>query len=223
MTRSKKSQGRSQETKELLFQTALDLFARQGFEKTTMREIARNAGLALGASYYHFNSKEEIVLELYRRTQADDSEIIAFFQNEKSLSARLQFTIRYRMDQFRPYRKSLWVLAAAAVSPGNPLSPFSAESREIRHLALVGFQSMVHEADPPGGQLAEELHYLLWLYQLGILLFWVLVEDEKKTHFLLRETAELMAQLIKALRLPGIRTIARRIVHLVQTLRGPEI
>ncbi|MBE7440278.1 MAG: TetR/AcrR family transcriptional regulator [Spirochaetales bacterium] len=219
MTGSRKIQGRSQETRERLFATALELFSRKGFEKTTMREIAQEAGLALGASYYHFKSKEEIVLELYRRTQSDDSKILIFFQQEKKLSERLQFLIRYRMDQFRPYRKSLWVLASAAVSPGNPLSPFSQDSREIRELALEAFRALIKDADPAAGPLAEELHYLLWLYQLGILLFWVLVEDEKKTQLLLSQTSSMIALLIKALKLPPLRPLARRIVTLVQTLR----
>src|SRR6201989_3709512 len=40
---------------------ALELFAEQGYEKTSLREIAERLGVTKAALYYHFKSKEEIV------------------------------------------------------------------------------------------------------------------------------------------------------------------
>jgi AcrR family transcriptional regulator len=40
---------------------ALDLFSEQGYEKTSLREIAERLGVTKAALYYHFKSKEEIV------------------------------------------------------------------------------------------------------------------------------------------------------------------
>ena len=40
---------------------ALDLFAEQGYEKTSLREIAERLGVTKAALYYHFKSKEDIV------------------------------------------------------------------------------------------------------------------------------------------------------------------
>jgi AcrR family transcriptional regulator len=42
-------------------QIALELFAEQGYEKTSLREIADRLGLTKAALYYHFKSKEDIV------------------------------------------------------------------------------------------------------------------------------------------------------------------
>src|ERR1700734_448612 len=42
-------------------QVALELFAEQGYEKTSLREIAERLGLTKAALYYHFKSKEDIV------------------------------------------------------------------------------------------------------------------------------------------------------------------
>ena len=39
---------------------AMQLFLKQGYHATSMRQIAENAGLALGGIYNHFSSKEEI-------------------------------------------------------------------------------------------------------------------------------------------------------------------
>ena len=49
---------RSEETRQNILSAALDLFRRNGFEKTTMREIASEAGVALGSAYYYVDSKE---------------------------------------------------------------------------------------------------------------------------------------------------------------------
>ena len=40
---------------------ALELFAEQGYEKTSLREIAERLGVTKAALYYHFKSKEDIV------------------------------------------------------------------------------------------------------------------------------------------------------------------
>ena len=40
---------------------ALELFAEQGYEKTSLREIAERLGVTKAALYYHFKSKENIV------------------------------------------------------------------------------------------------------------------------------------------------------------------
>ena len=45
-------------------QVALELFAEQGYEKTSLREIAERLGVTKAALYYHFKSKEDIVHSL---------------------------------------------------------------------------------------------------------------------------------------------------------------
>jgi AcrR family transcriptional regulator len=40
---------------------ALDLFTEQGYDATSLREIAERLGVTKAALYYHFKSKEEIV------------------------------------------------------------------------------------------------------------------------------------------------------------------
>jgi AcrR family transcriptional regulator len=44
---------------------ALELFAEQGYEKTSLREIAERLGVTKAALYYHFRTKEEIVSSLF--------------------------------------------------------------------------------------------------------------------------------------------------------------
>jgi AcrR family transcriptional regulator len=51
---------KGEQTREDILRSAHDLFAKNGFHGTSMRQIADGAGLALGGIYNHFASKEEI-------------------------------------------------------------------------------------------------------------------------------------------------------------------
>ena len=53
---------KSEETRARILDAAMDLFRRQGFDETTMREIAAEGGVATGAAYYYFDSKDAIAL-----------------------------------------------------------------------------------------------------------------------------------------------------------------
>jgi AcrR family transcriptional regulator len=54
-------------TRERILDVALDLFTDQGFDATSMREIAERLGISKPAIYYHFASKDEILLALHMR------------------------------------------------------------------------------------------------------------------------------------------------------------
>ena len=58
-------------TQERIYQTALKLFCKKGFEQSSMREISKQANVALGATYYYFKSKDAIVMEFYAQTQKE--------------------------------------------------------------------------------------------------------------------------------------------------------
>ena len=44
-------------TKERIEREALKLFRKRGFDRTTLRDIAKAAGTSLGSTYYYFPSK----------------------------------------------------------------------------------------------------------------------------------------------------------------------
>ena len=59
------------ETKELIIQTAKELFLSQGFKKTTTREIAEKASVNLGLIPYYFKKKEELARIVYQGIMRD--------------------------------------------------------------------------------------------------------------------------------------------------------
>ena len=51
---------RHTDTRERAVAVALELFTAQGFEQTSLREVAERLGITKAALYYHFNSKEQL-------------------------------------------------------------------------------------------------------------------------------------------------------------------
>ncbi len=47
-------------TKRKIFETSMKLFAKKGYDATSIEEITATVGVAKGTLYYHFSSKEEI-------------------------------------------------------------------------------------------------------------------------------------------------------------------
>ena len=65
---------KAENTRQLIFQNALELFRERGFDDTTMQEIAARAGVAKGAAYYYFPGKEAIIQAYYESIQAEQGE-----------------------------------------------------------------------------------------------------------------------------------------------------
>ena len=65
-TPAKRRRSRKQ-TRQLLLDAALQIFARNGFERATIDEIVREAGFSKGAFYVHFESKEDLFWEIFRQ------------------------------------------------------------------------------------------------------------------------------------------------------------
>ena len=59
---------KSEETRARILNSALTSFRKRGFEAATMRDFGQDAGVALGAAYYYFTSKDAIVMDFYRRS-----------------------------------------------------------------------------------------------------------------------------------------------------------
>jgi AcrR family transcriptional regulator len=54
-------------TRERILDIALELFSEQGYDKTSLRDIAERLGTTKAALYYHFERKEDILLALHLR------------------------------------------------------------------------------------------------------------------------------------------------------------
>jgi AcrR family transcriptional regulator len=62
---------RSDRSRTIILNAALDLFAQQGYRATSIRDIARKATVSTGAVYHHFKDKEELFKTLMGQLRAD--------------------------------------------------------------------------------------------------------------------------------------------------------
>lgn len=55
----------AEQTRQLLLETALKMFAEQGIARTSLKDIANESGLTHGALYWHFKNRGDLVAALY--------------------------------------------------------------------------------------------------------------------------------------------------------------
>ena len=55
------------DTRERILDIAMDLFIEQGYDKTSLRQIADRLGFTQAAIYYHFAAKQDILVALHLR------------------------------------------------------------------------------------------------------------------------------------------------------------
>ena len=85
-------------TRDRIQAVALDLFAEQGYDKTSLREIAERLDVTKAALYYHFNTKEDIVVSLFADLIADIDEIISWLGDQSpTTETRRRLIERYAL------------------------------------------------------------------------------------------------------------------------------
>lgn len=117
---------KSEQTRALILETAMRLFQERGYDKTTMRAIAQEAGVSVGNAYYYFAGKEHLIQGFYDRLAAEHRQAVrAVLDRETDLEARLAGVLRVWLDVATPYHQFAVQFFKNAADPDSPLSPFS--------------------------------------------------------------------------------------------------
>jgi AcrR family transcriptional regulator len=215
---------KSQETRVRILDAALEAFRERGFESATMREVAKRAGVAVGAAYYYFDSKDAIVLAFYARAQEEMApRIQVALDQSRTLEARLRAVISHKFDYFEPNRRLLGALSAHA-DPEHPLSPFGKETQAIREQDVAMFERAVTDSGvklPPS--VRPYLARLLWMYQMGLILFWVYdgSKRQERTSLLYEKTLKMLLVTLKIAALPLFRPLHRLSGELLAVIFEP--
>ncbi|MEU4039538.1 TetR/AcrR family transcriptional regulator [Streptomyces collinus] len=114
-------QQRRGNTRQRIQDVALELFAEQGYEKTSLREIAERLDVTKAALYYHFKTKEEIIVSLFEDLTQPIEDLIEWGRSQPH-------TLETKQDLIRRYSEAL--------SGAEPLFRFMQENqatvRELR-------------------------------------------------------------------------------------------
>jgi AcrR family transcriptional regulator len=147
---------RRTDTREQIRAIALELFAEQGYEKTSLREIAERLGVTKAAVYYHYRTKEEILASLLDKQLAGMDAIVEW-------GSSLPPGPQRRRDVLERYS----TLLAGTSETGRQLVRFLQESQtQIKELAagarmrerFARLAALLTEpGDPPAVQLRARL------------------------------------------------------------------
>lgn len=198
----------------------MKLFLENGYDRTTMRAIATEAGVSVGNAYYYFPSKEHLIQGFYdRMVEAHRTASADILASDDDFTAKLTGVLVAWLDVSRPYHGFAGQFFKNAADPRSPLSPFSTESGTARDGGIEIHRRLLDgvKVDP---QLREDLPELLWLFQMGVVLFWVhdRSENQQNTDTLVRRSAPMIGKLLQLSRVPGLRSVTRDAVQLFRDI-----
>ncbi|WP_327416060.1 TetR/AcrR family transcriptional regulator [Streptomyces sp. NBC_01233] len=93
---SSSPQRRRGDTRQRIQDVALELFVEQGYEKTSLREIAERLEVTKAALYYHFRTKEDIIISLFEDLTRPIDELITWAEGQpRTLETKREVLRRY--------------------------------------------------------------------------------------------------------------------------------
>jgi AcrR family transcriptional regulator len=145
------------DTRSKIQAVALELFGEQGYDKTSLREIAERLGVTKAALYYHFKTKEEIVASLFQAAAEGLDELIEWTRQQEP-------TPENRRELVRRY--------AAAVSEGTAFKLMRLVQENQHSLRELGagmrgqerMETLVKFLSDPDATLAEQLKARMSLF-----------------------------------------------------------
>ncbi len=205
-------------TRERILHTALSLFREQGFDKTTMRDVAAQAGLSLGAAYYYFESKEAIVGAYYDYVQAEHkARAEESFLESADLRARLGAAMHTKLDTLQDDRKLLAALFRYGGDPDHPLSWFGEATQHQRDLSEAVFASALSDESFPE-DIRRMAPRLLWTLHMGMVLYFVFDRSsgQEKTRRLTDGALDLVVQAKRIATNPLLRPFRKKVTVLLE-------
>src|SRR5215203_3016596 len=201
-------------TRERILGAALGWFAERGYEATTMRDVAREAGGSLGLAYRYFASKEEFALALYMRLAEESEGWVRGGLVGGTVAERFARAMEVKLDQVSPHRGPLAALMSRALDPNSPLSALGEGTAAVREKMGGVFLEVVRGAsDAPEEKQARELANVLYALHLAILLYWFhdKTPEAQATRELAGSARDALRYLRPALRLPPISRVLSRL------------
>jgi AcrR family transcriptional regulator len=208
----------SEETRRQILETALALFRERGFEDTTLRDIAREAELSLGAAYYYFHSKEAIVGAYYDYVQAEHLRRARdAFARGGSLKERLRAALHTKIDIMQGDRRLLRALFRYGGEPAHPLSWFGPATRDQRLCSIDVFAEALAGEKLPD-DVREAAPTLLWTLHMGVLLYFLYDDSpgQRRTRKLIDASVDFTVDVKRLATSALLRPLRRRVMNILR-------
>jgi AcrR family transcriptional regulator len=218
MVKNEPSTTKGEQTREAIYQAALDLFRENGFDSATMQQIADRAQVAKSAAYYYFASKEAIIQAYYEAVQSAQDKLCAdaFGQSDK-LKKRLHTALHSKFDLAQDDRKLLGIIFRYTGEPAHPLSCLGPANREMRRRAMLIFRDALSIEGLPR-DLEELLPLALWALQMGLLVLFFYDEtpNQQRTRRLADGAIEFTVKMLSLAKLPVLKPVRAKVLDLLR-------
>ncbi|WP_299929485.1 TetR family transcriptional regulator [uncultured Nocardioides sp.] len=214
---------KAEQTRSGIVDAAMSLFRTGGYDATTMRAIADEAGVSLGSAYYYFSGKEELVQAFYDQIQVEHAVAAETTYDTVVFADRLRGAMDSFLDVAGPFHDFGGQFFRNAADPRSPLSPFSEQSMPAREASTALFRRVVEGSDlKVAPALRDELPELLWLLHMGVVLFWVHDDSDgqRRTRGLVAGIVPLVDRAVRLTRLPLVRGLVDDAMAVVRQLRA---
>lgn len=204
--------------------SALHLFGSRGYEETTMREIAAEAGYSPGLTYRYFASKEELVLVLYQNLD----EGLDQYTRELApgtLAERFYLALNQQISLLEPQRDVFSTLFGTALNPRSKAGVFGASTAEVRRRARRSYLRVITGAkDAPREAQREDLATVLYGAHMALVLFWLIDQSKgaARTRLFLSFLRDVLKLVLPVLWLPPVRQSLARLAIIIGPLLGDE-
>lgn len=166
-------------TKLHLYKKALELFEEEGYEKATLRRIAKNAKVSPGLMYKYYPSKSALVLELYDDLSKEYERSYIKIQ-ETSWTSRSTEALKLSLKTLEPHRDTLMALLPIIVGDRDQ-NLFAEATKFSRERVEGGFIFAIQKANKkPIKTMELPLARLLYTIHLGIILLWLMDKSPKQ-------------------------------------------
>ncbi|MFE0458462.1 TetR/AcrR family transcriptional regulator [Kitasatospora sp. NPDC058965] len=163
------------DTRARIIAVALELFSEQGYEKTSLREIADRLGVTKAALYYHFKTKDDIVHGIVETMAAPIDETIAWGE-------RQQWSPGVRDELIRRF--------AAGMAERAPLLRFFHENQPALRESSAGLEfkermiSLIRLVQGPSASFEDRLRATMALFSVNSAFFLLKndLEGEGRSH-----------------------------------------
>ncbi len=143
-------------SKQKIMQAALEIFARRGFEKSSIRQIASHGGVSLGLMYNYFKSKEDLLIAICQKSMQDVQ--ASFIEADKGRTAKekLERLVASSFEILAQHRDFWQVFYSLRSQPG--LKDLLPESFQLWHKSIhVQLKTYLSELTHPNPDAAAWL------------------------------------------------------------------
>lgn len=174
-------------TRKKIFNVAIGLMEKRGFNNMTIEDICKKAGVSVGTFYHHYKSKEDVFFELYQKSDAFFKDEVAPFMEDESLNTSdkvvlyFKYYARYNSDKDLEYVRQLY-------STKNKF--FIDESRFMIVLLIEIIAKGQEENEIALDMSARDIAVYLLIVSRGIIFDWCLheadydLEEKMKIYFI---------------------------------------